>query len=117
MDRGDTIKSWGTIIVTALVAIIVIGWILLAVLPNLGRAPVYNSTGTLAIDEYSRAKDILVLILPLLTTAVGYWLGSQGTAKAEDRAKKAEDQKSAVLSVSADGALEKARKANPDAFK
>ena len=117
MDLGDSIKSWGTIIVTSVVLIFVGAW-MFAVWTRLGQAPSYDSKGSLVVDEYSRAKDILVLVFPLLTTAVGYWLGSQGTAKAEQRAKQAEDQKAAVLSVSKDDdVLKRARDSHPDAFK
>ena len=58
-------------------------------------------------DEFQRAKDIFVLVLPLLTTAVGYWLGSQGTAKAEEKTEVAQKQKEALLGAGSDDLLTK----------
>jgi hypothetical protein len=112
----DAIKSAGTIVVTLLIFIIVGGW-MVAVFLSIGEAPTYRSDGSVEVDEYARAKDILVLVLPLLTAVVGYWLGSQGTAKAEDRADKAEAQKTALAAAATDGdLLTKAKGQNPDAF-
>lgn len=115
MNLGDKIKSIGTIVVTAGVFILVVIW-MVAVWKNLGAAPVYNEDGTVKLDEFARAKDILVLVFPLLTTAVGFWLGSQGTAKAEEKADKADAQKTAVLDSAEPGLLETARQNYPDAF-
>ncbi len=76
MSMTDSIKSAGTIVVTALIFVFVAMWSL-AVWKNLGKAPVYLADGkTVEVDEFLRAKDIFVLVLPLLTTTVGYWLGS-----------------------------------------
>jgi hypothetical protein len=112
----ESIKAAGTIIVTALVVLFVILWGL-AVWQTLGKPPQYLPDGkTIQMDEFARAKDILILILPLLTTAVGYWLGSQGTAQAEVKAKQAEAKKDAVLSVSPPNMLAEAQKQHPDAF-
>lgn len=91
MALTEQIKSAGTIVVTALVFILVLVW-MVAVWQNLGSVPEHNDDGTLKIDKYARAKDIFVLVLPLLTTAVGFWLGSQGTAKAEEKAAKADEK-------------------------
>lgn len=45
---------------------------------NLGKAPIYNSDGTVKLDQYARAKDIFALVLPFLTTVAGFWLGFAG---------------------------------------
>jgi hypothetical protein len=117
MSLTDRIKSAGTIVVTILIFVFVAGWAF-AVWQRLGTPPVYLKDGTtVSVDEFARAKDLFVLVFPLLTTAAGYWLGSQGTTKAEEKAKKAEAKKDAVLSESQPGIIEKARAADPDAFK
>lgn len=82
LSKADTIKSTGSIIVTILLFIVVGFWIWF-VARNLGKTPTYNADGTVKLDEYSRAKDILVIFVPLLTTAVGFWFGSQGTVQAQ----------------------------------
>lgn len=93
----DSIKSAGTIVVTILIFVFVAMWSV-AVWQNLGSPPKYLPDGkTVKIDEFARAKDIFVLVLPLLTTAVGYWLGSQGTVKAQQRADDAEAAKTSAL--------------------
>jgi hypothetical protein len=119
----DKIKNTGTIAVTVLVFILVIVW-MVAVFKNLGKAPHYRS-GTLSYDEFTRAKDVLVLVLPLLTTAVGYWLGSQGTAAAQKKADAAEGKAQVAQKEASDaqaeaahrkGQLDLLEKTHPQAF-
>lgn len=92
MTVPEQIKSAGTIIVTVLIFILVGFWsILLA--QRLGQAPTFAPDGkTISIDEFARAKEIFVIVFPLLTTAAGFWLGSQGTAKAEEKTADAQQQ-------------------------
>ncbi len=125
MNLTEKIKSAGTIVVTALIFIFVAMWSV-AVWRTLGKAPVYFADGkTVKVDEFLRAKDIFVLVLPLLTTAIGYWLGSQGTVKAEKKADEAEAgktvaQKTAHEAASGEAAarakLEYATQMYPEAF-
>lgn len=120
----ERVKSTGTIAVTVLVFILVIVW-MVAVWRNLGKAPHYRKD-TLSYDEFTRAKDVLVLVLPLLTTAVGYWLGSQGTAAAQKKAETAENKASEAQKQASDahaesarrqGQLEQLEKTHPQAFR
>lgn len=116
MDAVDKIKSSGTIVVSALIFIFVGAWSV-AVWMRLGKPPTYLADGkTVKVDEFIRAKDLFVLVFPLLTSAAGYWLGSQGTAKAEGKAKKAEAKKDAVLSVATPEVLTNAQAHYPEAF-
>jgi hypothetical protein len=95
----------GTVIVSAALFVIVLVWLVIVAM-NLGKVPIYNSDGTVKLDQYARAKDIFALVLPFLTTVAGFWLGSQGTAQAQRQAanatavaRKAQEQRSAILSV------------------
>lgn len=116
MGVTDKVKSSGTIIVTVAIFVFVGAWSL-AVWSRLGTPPTYLADGkTVKVDEFSRAKDLLVLVFPLLTTAVGYWLGSQGTAKAEEKAKQAEARKEAVIAEAQPGVLLAAIEKYPKAF-
>lgn len=91
MERVDRFRRAGAVVMTGIV-VVGAAWWAVVVFMNLGVEPVYNEDGTLRIDRFSRAKDILSLILPLLTAALGFWFGSQGTVKAEKQADKAEKQ-------------------------
>lgn len=68
------------------------------------------------LDEWSRAKDILTVILPLFSASLAYWVGSQGTTEAKKEAQGAKDEMQAVLDSSPEGVLEKARATHPAAF-
>jgi hypothetical protein len=87
-DKWSKIKDAGALITTVILAIMVGGW-LVAVGLQLGRPVVYDSGGKVALDTFTRAKDVLTLLLPFLTTAVGFWLGTQGTTQMERQANKA----------------------------
>jgi hypothetical protein len=132
------LKSLGLLLVT-LIAFGMVCWTLFYVLSDLGTAPTVNDKGVVTVDPYQHAKDILLVVFPLATAAVGFWFGSDGKDKAQDQAQqaqtnaasaqadaatahtlatKAEQQKSAVL-LAADDApalLEKARSLHPEAF-
>jgi hypothetical protein len=87
-------RSKGAIVVSVLVLIVVFGWLVLVAM-NIGSAPVMGSDGkTVLFDKFTRTKDIFTAILPLLTTAVGFWLGSQGTMQAQQQASNAHEQMS-----------------------
>jgi len=95
---------------------------------SVGRVPVYSKDGTVQLDQFARAKDIFVLLLPLMTTAAGFWLGSQQTGHAQKQAaaarataKKATDQQTAILSVTpplpgGKDVLTAAKEAHPEYF-
>lgn len=116
--RVDNVKSAGTIVVTAVIFVFVAMWSV-AVWKNLGKPPQYLADGkTVKVDEFARAKDIFVLVLPLLTTAVGYWLGSQGTVKAEKKADAAEADKTSALqnAAASQATLDHIQRTHPEAF-
>ncbi len=77
------------LVITLLVTVIVGFWLVM-VAQRLHIAPVVSTDGTVIYDEFVRAKDILIAVLPLLTLALGYWFGAQGADKAEKKADEAE---------------------------
>jgi len=98
------IKSIGTVVITVFVFGIVIWW-LAVVLNRLGTAPQVNAKGAVIVDQYQRATDILFVVFPLATAAVGYWFGNQGRSRAQEQAQQAQSKLTAVLGTSADGDL------------
>lgn len=119
-------NDWGTRIrgvITALLLGLVFWW-LVVVAANLDSVPRVNAKGQVLLDEFQRSKDILLVVLPLLTTALGYWFGAAGKEKAEERAEEAtrsaaEERRKlqAVLDTSPETELlNRARSAYPDAF-
>ena len=69
------------------------------------------------VDQYQRAKDILLVVLSLVSTTFGYWFGVHGKERAEDRADKAQTKLNAVVSNAPPEALEQARQKYPEAFR
>jgi|SRR6476660_5295202 len=112
----DTVRSVGAVFVSVVSALIAIWWLAL-VAERLGLAPVVDDHGTVVLDEFQRAKDILVVVLPLFTASIAYWVGSQGTTEAKEEAKSATEKLNAVVDVSAAGILDAAKKKHPEAFK
>lgn len=82
-------KGWGAISVTVL-TFLVLAWWLGVVAAHLGDAPNVVG-GSVTLDVFQRSKDILLVVLPLATTAVGFWLGNQGVEEAEKNAERAEE--------------------------
>ncbi len=110
------VKSVGTILATVFVFGIVIWW-LAVVLSRIGSAPTVTPSGAVIVDQYERAKDILLVVFPLATAAVGYWFGNQGRARAQEQAQQAQSKVTAVLGTSDDGELlKKAAATFPAAF-
>jgi hypothetical protein len=108
------VRSIGAVTINVFVFGIVIWW-LAVVLSKIGVAPV-NSRGII-VDQYQRAKDILLVVFPLAAAAVGYWCGNYGKAKAEDQARQAQKKVTALLGSSDDGELlKKAAASFPSAF-
>ena len=100
-----------------------VAWWLYAVWHHLGDVPVVDSNGNVVVDEFQRTKDILLVVLPLLTTALGYWFGSEGKDKAEENAKRAEQtakaeqtKVQALLQVAPENQVTAAKKQYPEAF-
>src|SRR4051812_50174396 len=73
-----------------------VAWWLFVVAGHLGDSPVVDQQGNVVMDEFQRTKDILLVVLPLLTTALGDWFGSGGKDKgggaAQEGAEKAKAQ-------------------------
>ena len=105
-------------------------WWLAQVSGEVGSAPVPDANG-LVLDRFQRSKDILLVVLPLLGTALGYWFGAAGRESAEGKAKQAsaeaetahqearqtEQRLTSVLATSADtDLLKRAREQHPEAF-
>lgn len=84
-------KDWVRIGLAALIVVMVGSWLWL-VGSRLGVPPEYTEDGKLIIDQYARAKDILVAVLPLATTVLGYYFGAAGKDKAEESAQKAQEE-------------------------
>jgi len=123
----STLMIWGAMLLTCALLALLVGWLVVVGL-SVGRVPVYSKDGTVQLDQFARAKDIFVLLLPLMTTAAGFWLGSQQTGHAQKQAaaarataKKATDQQTAILSVtpplpSGKDVLTAAKEAHPEYF-
>jgi hypothetical protein len=94
-------------------------WALAYVFKYIGTAPVVDSSNKVVQDDFANAKSILLVVLPLATTGVGYWLGNQGTASAKADAKNANAKKDALLAASPPehDLLSRAKAIDPDAFK
>jgi hypothetical protein len=84
-DDGTKVRGF----ITAAVLLITVWW-LWEVSRRIGTEPVKDDAGNVTVDEYQRAKDILLVVLPLVTTAFGFWFGSHGKEKAEKKAEDAE---------------------------
>lgn len=106
-DTASNFKNTGAAVASIVIMLFVVAWSVV-VLFRLNTPPHVGKDGvTVTYDTFQRAKDIFVLILPLLTTAAGFWLGSVGTANAKAEAANAKqetsdvkDQKEALLSAS-----------------
>ena len=114
--------TWVRALLTFALLVGVALW-LVEVASTIGIPVVKSSDGTV-FDQFERAKDVLAVITPLLTTALGYWFGSAGRQEAQTTASAARaeaDQAhrrlAGVLDSSSEpGLLAKARVADPDAF-
>jgi hypothetical protein len=58
-------------------------WALGKVYGVIDKPPTVNDKGEVTLDVYQRAKDILLVVLPLLTTALGYWFGAKESENAK----------------------------------
>ncbi len=111
----DTIKSLGAAVVTLVTASLTIWW-LYEVASRLGLAPTKDDAGNIVLDQFQRAKDILIVVLPLFSAALAYWVGSQGISAAKEEAASAKGKLDAVLDVSPEGILKRAKELHPTAF-
>lgn len=122
-STSDGDRHWFRPILT-LIVVALSAWWLLEVSRRLGTAPTLDSEGNITVDEFQRAKDILLVVLPLTTITLGYWFGAQGKTAAETKAdaaeKKAEEASAALTAVVATSTqpdlLRQAQQQYPQAF-
>jgi hypothetical protein len=110
----DQIKAVGAMVATLLTGAITIWWLWI-VASKIGVKPEMNR-GNVVLDQYARAKDILLVVLPLFSASLAYWVGSSGTQEAKQEAVNAKKQLDAVIDVSPEGVLGKARDKHGDAW-
>ena len=110
----EKLKAVGAIIATVFTGVILVWWLYL-VADRIGVKPEVEN-GNVVLDEWSRAKEVLLVILPLFSAALAYWVGSQGTTEAKKEAQGAKKQLDAVIDSSPEGVLQKAKQNHPDAF-
>jgi len=111
----ERVKSVGAILVSVVTAAIAIWW-LYEVAVRLGVPPVKDDQGNIVIDQFQRAKDILIVVLPLFSASIAYWVGSSGTADAKKEAQDSKSKLDAVLDASPQGMLQRAKELHPEAF-
>jgi hypothetical protein len=78
----------------ALTAVVVLIWVwwLFIVSGVIGTIPTKDKTTGLETDPYGRAKEILALVIPVVTLVLGYWFGVKGADQATQTATAAVDQ-------------------------
>jgi hypothetical protein len=109
-------------VLTGVLFLITTYW-LLEVAGQISSVPTRDTEGHV-LDTYQRAKDVLLVVLPLLTTALGYWFGAAGRENAEAKAsaalseaKRTQQKLEGVLGSSREqDLLSKAQALYPDAF-
>ncbi|MGG5259303.1 hypothetical protein [Phycicoccus avicenniae] len=118
----DKAAMWVRGLLTLLLLGLAVWWLTL-VAREMSTAPTVGKDGKVLLDEFQRAKDILLVVLPLLTTALGYWFGAAGKEKAEEGKAKAEataeqkaQQLDSVLDAAPQGVLKDAKDKHPEAF-
>jgi hypothetical protein len=111
---SEKIKSIGAAVVSLVTAAFAIWWLAL-VANRLGVKPEVEN-GAVVLDQFQRAKDVLLVVLPLFSASLAYWVGSQGTEKAKKDADKATAKLQAVISTSPKEIVEEAMAKHPKAF-
>lgn len=91
----EIVKNLGSWVTTVFVFALV-AWALYYVFQDHGTAPTLDSKGHVSVDRYAHAKDILDVVLPLATAAVGYWFGNKGVSDANAHADDARSQATAA---------------------
>jgi hypothetical protein len=135
-SRGATIDLMNTwfrgigAVVTTLVVFAILIWTLAYVFPNIGVAAQLDKDGKVVLDKFGNIKSILLVVLPLASTTIGYWLGTQGTTQAQTSADQARTdavkataqassataQLTALADLAPAGTLQAAKEAHPEAF-
>ena len=117
----ETDSNWPRLSITGALLLLVV-WGLVLVTMHMSTGMTKDGAGNV-VDTYQRSSDILHLVLPLLTIALGYWFGAAGKAKAEKKAEDAQGEATAakqklgvVLGMSEPDMLHRAKAAYPEAF-
>jgi hypothetical protein len=118
----DPDSNWERLSITVALMLLVV-WGLVLVTTHLSTGIIKDGAGNV-VDTYQRSSDVLHLVLPLLTIALGYWFGAAGKERAEKRAQDAQGEATAakqklsvVLGMSNEpDLLDKAKAAYPEAF-
>ena len=110
----DQLKAIGAIVATVLTGAIVIWWLVIVAQKLSVKPEVEN--GNVVLDQYGRAKDILLVVLPLFSAALAYWVGSSGTQEAKKEAAGAKDKLDAVIDIAPEGTLQRAKELHSDAW-
>ncbi len=113
-DFGVTVMTVGAVIVSVLTFGLVIWWLIVVQL-LLDKPPIIEN-GVIVLDQFQRAKDILLVVFPSFSAAVAYWLGSKEANAARALRNLAERRLLAVVDVAPPGILAEAEKRHPDAF-
>lgn len=90
-DIDKWLKPAGAVFVTVITSVILIWWLVI-VGGRIGKVPTVDAQGNVILDEWQRAKDVLLIVAPLFTAAMGYWLGSKESATAAEDAQNAEER-------------------------
>lgn len=91
-------------------------WWLVLVAQRLGVKPEVDKAGAVVLDQFQRAKDLLLVVLPLFSAASAYWIGNSGSTTAKKETATAKGKLEAVLDSSPEGILDKAKQKHPEAF-
>lgn len=110
----EKVKGVGAIVITLLTGAVTIWWLAL-VAQRLGVRPVVEN-GSVVLDEFQRTKDILLVVLPLFSAAVAYWVGSREAKDAKEEAATTKEQLTAVLDQGEANLLKRAKETYPEAF-
>ena len=114
-DVNDKIKAAGVAIVSVATFALTVWWLVL-VAQRLGVKAEVDASGNVTLDTYQRAKDILLVVFPLFSAALAFWVGNSGTTDAKKQEKVAKAQLTAVLDSSPPNILATAKQNHPDAF-
>jgi F0F1-type ATP synthase assembly protein I len=112
-------------LVIVFIVLYVLGW--LVDFANTNPKGITIGSNTETVDYFQRTKDLFLIVLPLLSAAISYWLGVTVEGKRADAAQEQADQAnasakqsiaqtSAVLDQASPGALIQARNKFPELF-
>jgi len=110
----DTLKAVGAIVASVFAGAILVWWLVM-VADRIGTKPTVVN-GSVTLDEYQRAKDILLVVFPLFSASLAYWVGSSGTREAKQEAADTKKRFDAVVDASPEGVVQRARQLHPEAF-